>query len=75
MENFNGVNFLLQVMVWKTNFDTDYGDVVKPQKYGSSVDGTHGTGVSEQPVEFWKGEFLFSTLCAALECGTRVIEL
>ncbi|XP_058278177.1 POC1 centriolar protein homolog A isoform X2 [Hirundo rustica] len=33
-----------QVMVWKTNFDADYGDVVKPQKYGSSVDGTHGTG-------------------------------
>lgn len=50
MENFNGVNFLLQVMVWKTNFDADYGDVVKPQKYGSSVDGTHGTGVGQQPV-------------------------
>ncbi|XP_038005152.1 POC1 centriolar protein homolog A isoform X4 [Motacilla alba alba] len=33
-----------QVMVWKTNFDADYGDVVKPQKYSSSVDGTHGTG-------------------------------
>lgn len=50
MENFNGVIFLLQVMVWKTNFDTDYGDVVKPQKYGSSVDGTHGTGVGQPPV-------------------------
>ncbi|XP_057230796.1 POC1 centriolar protein homolog A isoform X2 [Malurus melanocephalus] len=36
-----------QVMVWKTNFATDYGDVVKPQKCGSSVDGTHGTGHSE----------------------------
>lgn len=50
MENFNGVNFLLQVMVWKTNFDADEGDVVKPQKYSSSVDGTHGTVVGLQPV-------------------------
>ncbi|KAF2986530.1 hypothetical protein EK904_010301 [Melospiza melodia maxima] len=33
-----------QVMVWKTNFDADYGEVVKPQKYCSSVDETHGTG-------------------------------
>lgn len=50
MGNFNGVNFLLQVMVWKTNFDADDGDVVKPQKYSSGVDGTHGTGVGQQPV-------------------------
>ncbi|XP_041322107.1 POC1 centriolar protein homolog A isoform X4 [Pyrgilauda ruficollis] len=33
-----------QVMVWKTNFDADYGDAVKPQKHSSSVEGTHGTG-------------------------------
>ncbi|KFQ22945.1 POC1 centriolar protein A, partial [Merops nubicus] len=31
-----------QVMVWKTNFDAaDYGDVLKTQKSGTSVDGTH----------------------------------
>lgn len=50
MGKFNGVNFLLQVMVWKTNFDADYGEVVKPQKYGCSVDGTRGTGVGQRPV-------------------------
>lgn len=65
MENFNGVNFLLQVMVWKTNFDAaDYGDVVKPQKYGSSVDGTHGTGVGQRPVIV---ESSFSVHCVQLE--------
>lgn len=37
-------------MVWKTNFDADYGEVVKPQKYSSSVEGTHGTEVGQQPV-------------------------
>lgn len=42
MENLNRNNFLLQVMVWKTNFDAaDYGDVLKTQKSGTSVDGTH----------------------------------
>ncbi|EOA93596.1 WD repeat-containing protein 51A, partial [Anas platyrhynchos] len=31
-----------QVMVWKTNFDAaDYGEVLKTQKSGSSVDGTY----------------------------------
>ncbi|PKU40627.1 hypothetical protein llap_9073 [Limosa lapponica baueri] len=37
-----------QVMVWKTNFDAaDYGDVLKTQKSGTSVDGTHHTPQSE----------------------------
>ncbi|NXJ99721.1 POC1A protein, partial [Corythaixoides concolor] len=37
-----------QVMVWKTNFDAaDYGDVLKTQKSGISVDGTHHTLQSE----------------------------
>ncbi|KAK1206073.1 POC1A protein, partial [Pygoscelis papua] len=37
-----------QVMVWKTNFDAaDYGDVLKTQKSGTSVDGTHHTLQSE----------------------------
>lgn len=48
MENFNRDNFLLQVMVWKTNFDAaDYGDVLKTQKSGTSMDGTHHTLVGQ----------------------------
>ena len=48
MEDFNGDNFLLQVMVWKTNFDAvDYGDVLKTQKSGTSVNGTHHTLVGQ----------------------------
>lgn len=46
------INFLLQVMVWKTNFDVaDYGDVLKTQKSGTSSiipeDGTHQTLVGQ----------------------------
>ncbi|XP_032554680.1 POC1 centriolar protein homolog A isoform X4 [Chiroxiphia lanceolata] len=33
-----------QVMVWKTNFDADYGDALKTQKSCSTVDGSHHTG-------------------------------
>lgn len=35
-------------MVWKTNFDAaDYGEVLKTQKSGSSVDGTYHSLVGQ----------------------------
>lgn len=61
--------FLLQVMVWKTNFDAaDYSDVLKTQKSSTTVEETHHALVG-QHTEWCRVPFQYTFYSLKL-CGS-----